>query len=290
MRKKLYDTREFTVRYRLLALDLDGTIVNHDLGIDQRVRTAIANAQAAGVIVTLATGRMFGAAMPFATTLNIHQPLICYQGAVIRDAPHGHIRYAATMPGASTAHAVQLILERDIFVVAYIDEVLHIAERRPELDLYLSYHPEGAEVRLCDDLAAVVATHPATKLLFVAQPDIVGPTLDFLKTQVGDQLVTTRSHQLFGELTAMGVSKGHALAELAQQLGIAQHEVVAIGDQENDIEMVRWAGLGLAMGNAIAPLKAVAKQVIPSIDDAGVAWAIEHLILTQTTTPPRKDP
>jgi HAD superfamily hydrolase (TIGR01484 family) len=168
MRETLYDTREFIVRYRLLALDLDGTIVNHDLGIDQRVRTAIANAQAAGVIVTLATGRMFGAAMPFATTLNIHQPLICYQGAVIRDAPHGHIRYAATMPGASTAHAVRLILERDIFVVAYIDEVLHIAERRPELDLYLSYHPEGAEVRLCEDLAAVVATHPATKLLFVA--------------------------------------------------------------------------------------------------------------------------
>lgn len=267
------------MRYRLLALDLDGTIVNHDLSIDQRVRDAIAKAQAAGVIVTLATGRMFGAAMPFATTLNINHPLICYQGAVIREAPHGHIRYAATMPGDASAEAVRILLERDIFVVAYIDEVLHIAQRRPELDLYLSYHPEGAEVRLCDDLAAVVAQHPATKLLFVAQPDIVGPTLTYLKTQVGDRLVTTRSHQLFGELTALGVSKGRALAELAAQLDIPQAAVVAIGDQENDLEMVAWAGLGLAMGNAIAPLKAVAKQTIPSIDDAGVAWAIEHLIL-----------
>ncbi len=267
------------MRYRLLALDLDGTIVNHDLSIDQRVRDAIAKAQAAGVIVTLATGRMFGAAMPFATTLNIHQPLICYQGAVIREAPHGHIRYAATMPGDASAQAVRILLERDIFVVAYIDEILHIAERRPELDLYLSYHPEGAEVRLCDDLAAVVAQHPATKLLFVAQPDIVAPTLEYLKTQVGDRLVTTRSHQLFGELTALGVSKGRALAELSAQLDIPQAAVVAIGDQENDLEMVAWAGLGLAMGNAIAPLKAIANQTIPSIDEAGVAWAIEHIIL-----------
>lgn len=270
--------------YRLLALDLDGTIVHHDLGIDQQVRTAIAKAQAAGVIVTLATGRMFGAAMPFAHTLNIHQPLICYQGAVIRDAPSGHIRYAVTMPGDATAQAVQLLLDRDIFVVAYIDEVLHIAQRRPELDLYLSYHPEGAEVRLCDDLPAVVTHHPATKLLFVAQPEIVGPTLAFLHTQVGDRLVTTRSHQLFGELTAMGVNKGRALAELAQQLGIAQCDVAAIGDQENDLDMVQWAGLGLAMGNAIAPLKAVADHIIPSIDEAGVAWAIEHLILPATPT------
>lgn len=265
--------------YRLLALDLDGTIVNHDLGIDQRVKAAIARAQANGVVVTLATGRMFGAALPFATTLNIQQPLICYQGAVIREAPHGHIRYAATMPGAATAEAVTMLLERDIFVVAYIDEVLHIAQKRPELDLYLSFHPEGAEVRVCPDLAAVVAQHPATKLLFVAQPDIVGTTLVTLKAQVGDRLVTTRSHQLFGELTALGVSKGRALAELAQQLGIAQADVVAIGDQENDLEMVQWAGLGLAMGNAIAPLKAVANQIIPSIDDAGVAWAIDNLIL-----------
>ena len=96
---------------------------------------------------------------------------------------------------------------------------------------------------------------------------------------MGDRLVTTRSHQLFGELTALGVSKGRALAELAQQLGIPQAAVVAIGDQENDLEMVAWAGLGLAMGNAIPALKAIANQTIPSIDDAGVAWAIQHLLL-----------
>lgn len=267
------------VRYRLLALDLDGTIVNHDLTISPRVRMAIAAAQRAGVTVTLATGRMFGAAIPFARELHITAPLICYQGAVIQNISDGAVRFASLMPGQVTAEAVAMLLARGIFVVAYINEVLHIAERRPELDLYLEYHPEGAEVRVCDDLPSVVIDHPATKILFVADPDVVTTTLDTLRTHVGDRLVVTRSHRLFGELTALGVNKGVALAELARQLNIPRHEVMAIGDQENDLDMVQWAGLGLAMGNAIAPLKAIAKETIPSIDEDGVAWAIEHHIL-----------
>jgi len=267
------------VRYRLLALDLDGTIVNHNLTISPRVRMAIAAAQRAGVIVTLATGRMYGAAMPFANDLAIDAPLICYQGAVIQNAQDGVVRYATLMPGQATAEAIAMLLARNIFVVAYINEVLYIAERRPELDLYLGYHPEGAELRLVDDLTNVVLDTPATKVLFVAEPELVTSTLNDLRQHIGNRLVVTRSHQLFGELTALGVSKGVALAELAKQLNVPRHQVMAIGDQENDLDMVQWAGLGLAMGNAIPALKAVANETIPGIDEDGVAWAIEHHIL-----------
>jgi Cof subfamily protein (haloacid dehalogenase superfamily) len=267
------------VQYRLLALDLDGTVVRHDLTVSPRVRAAIAAAQRAGLLVTIATGRMYGAAMPFARLLGIDAPLICYQGAVIQNAADGVIRFAATMPGAPTAEALTYLAEQDTFAVAYINEVLHIAQQRPELDIYLSYHPEGAEVRLCADLPAVVREHPATKVLFVAEPAQVAPLLAGLQARVGDRLVTTQSHALFGELTALGVNKGVALAELARQLHIPQEAVVAIGDQANDLEMVGWAGLGLAMGNAIDPLKAVANHVIPSIDNDGVAVAIEQFLL-----------
>jgi hydroxymethylpyrimidine pyrophosphatase-like HAD family hydrolase len=147
------------------------------------------------------------------------------------------------------------------------------------LDVYLSYHPEGAEVRVCDDLQAVVHAQAPTKVLFVAQPDQVAPLLADLAARVGDRLVTTQSHALFGELTALGVNKGVALAELARQLDIPRDAVVAIGDQANDLEMVEWAGLGLAMGNAIAPLKAVANHILPTINEDGVAVAIEQFIL-----------
>jgi hydroxymethylpyrimidine pyrophosphatase-like HAD family hydrolase len=89
-----------------------------------------------------------------------------------------------------------------------------------------------------------------------------------------------RSHSLFGELTALGISKGSALAALAARMGIAREQVVAIGDHENDLPMIEWAGLGLAMGNAIPAARALADAVIPSVQEAGVAWAIERYILT----------
>lgn len=267
------------MQYRLLALDLDGTVVQHDLSVSPRVRNAVAAAQRAGVTVTIATGRMYGAALPFARLLGIDAPMICYQGAVIQNSADGVVRFAATMPGEPTAEAIDYLATHDIFAVAYIDEVLHITKNRPELDIYLSYHPEGAEVRTCDDLAAVVRQHPATKVLFVAQPEQVAPLLAGLHAIVGDRLVTTQSHALFGELTALGVNKGVALAELARQLDIPQAAVVAIGDQANDLEMVSWAGLGLAMGNAIDPLKAVANHILPPIEQDGVAVAIEQFLL-----------
>src|SRR5690606_22938928 len=102
---------------------------------------------------------------------------------------------------------------------------------------------------------------------------------------VGDQLSVVRSHAYLGEVTAPGISKGQALASLAARLGIAADEVIAIGDEENDISMLTWAGLGLAMGNANEAVKEVADAVIPSIDEAGVAWAIERYVLEDQQNP-----
>lgn len=265
--------------YRLVALDLDGTVIGHDLVIPAVVREAIAEAQAAGVVVTLATGRMFGATIPFARQLAITAPLICYQGALIRDPLTDDVLLATNMPGDEAAEAVRLLLDRDIFVLAYIDERLHIAERRPELDHYLSLHPEGAEVVVSDDLPADVRAAAPTKLLFIAEPPRVTEELARLTPHFGDRLIVTRSHAYYGELTAPGIGKGKALEHLASHLGIPREATLAIGDQENDLSMIAWAGLGLAIGNAIPIIKETAAAVIPSVHEAGVAWAIRRYVL-----------
>lgn len=267
------------MRYQLLALDLDGTVFGHDLFIAPEVIRAIDAAQSRGVHVTLATGRMFGATLPFAMQLRIRDPLICYQGALIRHPLTGEIYEHVGMPGALAAEAVELLLAADRFVIAYIDERLCIAGRRPELEVYLSLHPEGAEVVVAPDLAAMVAADPPTKLLFVADPPIVEHEMVRLVARFGDQLSVVRSHAIFGELTALGINKGTALAALAAHLGIPREQVVAIGDQENDLPMITWAGLGLAMGNAIPAVRQAADAIVPSIDEAGVAWAIRHYLL-----------
>jgi Cof subfamily protein (haloacid dehalogenase superfamily) len=294
--------KEKPVSYKLLALDLDGTTLGPGLEIQPAVAAAVAAAQARGIYVTLATGRMFGATLPYARHLNISTPVICYQGAAIRDPVSGELYMHVGMPGDLAAEAIEMLLADGIFVIAYIDERLWVAEHRPELDLYLQWHPEGAEVVVARDLAAVVGSslerllaqgeavatpelaaragnHPPTKLLFLADSPIVEREVARLAAHFDGRLSVVRSHVIFGELTAPGISKGAALEMLAARLGVPREQVVAIGDQANDLPMIEWAGLGLAMGNAIPEVRAAADAVIPPVEEAGVAWAIEHYLL-----------
>jgi len=273
------------VSYQLLALDIDGTIVGNNLEIHPAVERAIAAAQNRGIRVTLATGRMFGATLPFAKRLGIHDPLICYQGGMIRD-PQSHEIYAhTTMDGELAAEAVELLQAAGIFVIAYIDERMCIGARAPEFEEYLRWHPEGVEVVVAAEqsqmggLEAMVAATPPTKLLFSAAPEVVEREMLRLAARFDGRLAVIRSHAIFGELTAPGVSKGSALKTLAARLGIPREQVVAIGDHENDLPMLAWAGLGLAMGNAIPAVLQAADAIIPPVDQAGVAWAIEHYLL-----------
>jgi Cof subfamily protein (haloacid dehalogenase superfamily) len=268
------------MNYKLLALDLDGTTLGAGLDIDPAVSQAIAAAQAQGVRVTIATGRMFGSTVPYARQLNIDDPVICYQGALIRDPVSGEIYQHVVTPGDLAAEAIEMLREQDIFTIAYIDERLCVAARRRELDEYLQWHPEGIEVVIDPQLAALARERAPTKLLFVADPPVVDRETARLAKHFAGRLSVVRSHSLFGELTALGISKGSALAALAARLGIAREQVVAIGDHENDLPMIEWAGLGLAMGNAIPAALALADAVIPSVQEAGVAWAIERYILT----------
>lgn len=289
--------------YKLLALDLDGTVLSGSLAISPRVRAAVAAAQAQGVHVTIATGRMFGATVPFAQQLGIDGPLICFQGALIRDTRDGAVWYHQPTPARLAAEAIEQLIARDIFVIAYIDERLWIARPRPELDLYLSWHPERPEVvvdpnlpqaivhariarllsqgenAVADDLAGTAVANPPTKLLFVADSPVVEREVARLAAYFAGRLEVVRSHTLFGELTAPDVNKGAALAQLAARLGIAREEVIAIGDHENDLPMIEWAGLGLAMANGIPAAHAAADAVVPHVAEDGVAWAIERYIL-----------
>ncbi|MGQ9550110.1 MAG: Cof-type HAD-IIB family hydrolase [Roseiflexus sp.] len=269
--------------FRLIALDLDGTVIDRDLVIHPEVRETIAAVQARGIHVTLATGRMFSAALPFARELDIRTPIICYQGALVRHPLTGETLYHATMPVDLAAAAVQALLDAGIFVIAYVQDVHYIAARRVELESYLAFHPEETGIVVVPDLARLVAKMAPTKLLFVAEPQVVERELSRLIDRFGKALAIVRSHAIFGELTAPHVSKGQALATLAQSLGVAREEVMAIGDQENDLSMITWAGSGLAMGNAAPAVRAQASAVLPPVDKAGVAYALRHYVLNCTS-------
>lgn len=265
--------------YRLLALDLDGTILDAMLTLPDAVIDAVAEAQRRGVLVTLATGRTFAATAPFARRLGITGPVICYQGGLVLDVASATVRARFPMRGDLAAAATNRLLASDLFVLVYGEERLYIREYRPELELYMQFHPEGVEIIVEPNLAAMTAEIAPLKVQFIAEPPIVERELALLAREFGEQLTVIRSHAIFGEFTPLGVSKGAALAALAEQVGIAREQVAAIGDHENDLSMIRWAGLGMAVGNAIPEVLAVADVVLPPVEQAGVAEGIWRYLL-----------
>ena len=270
----------FAVIYRLLALDVDGTLIGRDCQISDPVRAAVAAARAKGVVVTLATGRRFRTAHPIAQQLGLCDPLICYQGALIKHPVTADVLHHTPLPGPLAAEAIALLHGPKICVIAAIDEKLAIIEDGAQFAGFATRWgaPDRIDVLVAPNLVEVVHLTPPTKIMFIGDPRDVDQELARVTAHFGARLAIARSDATVGELTAPGLTKGFALAKLAAHLGVACEEVIAIGDEDNDVPMIRWAGLGLAMGNAPASVQRAARSVIPSVDDDGVAWAIREYI------------
>jgi Cof subfamily protein (haloacid dehalogenase superfamily) len=264
---------------RLLALDLDGTLMDDDMVIrSHSVRRAVTAAQERGVVVTLATGRMFNFALPFAQDLGITAPLICYQGGVIQAPDADDPLYRATMEPALVREVLKLRSRRGWHLVLYAGDDVFLDERQ---------HPEtfyrdmvGERPVWVDDLRTVIEQHEPVKFIVFVEPSEADGVETELRQAFRGRLEVTRSHALIIEGNPPGVSKGDALRRLAAHLGIPQAEVMAVGDQDNDTSMIAWAGVGVAMDNGSPAVKAVADWIAPPLAEDGAAVAIERFILS----------
>jgi Cof subfamily protein (haloacid dehalogenase superfamily) len=274
------------VTIRLLAIDLDGTLVNHDLVLNPRDVAAVKAASAAGVTVVLATGRMFKSSLRFAEPLGLTGPIINYQGAVIRDISSGEVWYRCELTLPMQQRVLELAERRDWHVNAYVDERVYTARARPEADLYARISTVPYEV--VGPLSRWVQKDSTKMVLVDLDPDDVPARISELTAWMGDVARVTRSLDWFIEVVNPEVSKARALALVADRLGITPADVCAIGDNTNDEDMVRWAGFGVAMGNAPASLKALAKHVTGTVDEAGVAQVIERFVIGKEA-PARSD-
>ena len=262
---------------RLLAIDLDGTLVNHDLEMNPRDVAAVKAASAAGVTVVLATGRMFKSSLRYAEPLGLTGPIINYQGAIVRDIASGEIWHRCELTVAMQQRVLALAEPRDWHVNVYVDEVVYTARARPEADLYARIGMVPYE--LVGPLSKWVHQDATKMVLVTLNPDDVPGRMAELAAWMGDVARVTRSLDWFVEVVNPQVSKARALAIVCERLSIARSKVCAIGDNLNDVDMVSWAGFGVAMGNAPAGLKSIAKYVTGRIEDAGVAQVIERFVI-----------
>lgn len=264
----------------LVATDLDGTLIGPDLGITPRVAAAIAAAQARGVIVVIATGRMYRSTLRFARALELRAPLICYQGAYVREMPVGDIAPLpirhVTLAAAVAREAIRWSRERGLDPHVNQDDRL-VMERGDEgADDYERL--SGIDADFVPDLLAAVV-RPVTKVLAVGPAGVPEQVLAAGREAFAGRAEVTVSHPEYLEFTAPGVTKGQALRWLARRLRVPMAATMAVGDQYNDLEMLAAAGHGVAMAGSPEEVRLAARHVTASVAEDGFAVAVEALVL-----------
>lgn len=270
------------MRYRLIAADVDGTLVDDRRQIPPAVREALAEARAAGCRLTLATGRMYASVLPFAEAVGTNAPLILYNGAALVERGTRRITFRRCLPLADAHLALTLLKNFPLHVNLYAGEGLYIERVTPAATE--SMVKDGVTAEVVGDLVAFLREDPV-KLLCIGEPaDLEAFRLAVLEERArrrlpGEQPHLVRSEETYLEILPPGVNKGVALTELARQLAIPLEAVVAFGDNLNDLEMLEAAGLGVAVGNAHPDLKARADLVAGTNNEGGIAAVIREVIL-----------
>lgn len=261
---------------KLVAVDMDDTLLDGTLKVSPRTCDAINKAHEQGALVTICTGRMFSSALPFAQKLNMKAPIITYNGGMIRSALTKEMLFHKTIAPDVAGEIVALFREKGWYLQSYLDDELYVVERCEKAKLYermagVSAIPVGEKF--------YSMRHEPTKMLALAQPHEILEIQEIINKEFAGEIFAATSKSTYLELTHPSVNKGHALGLLAESLNIFREEVMAIGDSNNDVPMLEYAGLGVAMGNATDKIKAVAQAVTGHNNAHGVAEAIEKYVL-----------
>lgn len=275
-------------RYRLLAIDIDGTLVNSRNELTDATRAAILRAKRAGIEIVLATGRRYSRVLPLVEPLQLNVPLVTASGALIKRASdHSTLFRAAFHPGAlescleivSTA-GYEAVLYADTFDLGFDYYCATCETQRPEMLEFLQKNAGFERV-----LPELMSAPPAGIFAGFAMGtrDEMLCLARQLEEKLSEQLYVhvLRSPRYCGymcEIAPFGVSKWTGVTRLAAEWGIEPAEICAAGDDVNDIPMIAAAGLGIAMDNALPEVKLAADRIAPSHDDDGLVQVVDWLL------------
>jgi Cof subfamily protein (haloacid dehalogenase superfamily) len=253
--------------YQALAIDIDGTLIDRSLEITPRNLAALQGAIGRGIRVILATGRMYRSALRYAQEIGTEEPLICYQGGVVR-AFGGEILRQWPVPPEDAVAALKLSRELKLHINLYRDDVFYVEEMGWGGRRYAEV--SQMEPQIVPDLMEL-ARQGSTKVVFVDQPERLRELEPVLRARLEPRARLTFSVPEFLEMVDPGVSKGAALAYVCERIGLDRAHLLAAGDAPNDVEMFRYAGFAVAPANAFPEALAEADAIIPPPGDDGIA-------------------
>ena len=267
---------------RLVALDIDGTLIGDDLLLRDRTVAAVRAARHRGVSVSLVTGRMSTSAIVFARQLGLTAPIVAYQGALIRalrpagDERLGRLLWHRPLAAAAAREVAQWA--SSVGLEPHVNHLERFVIRAddPRAEDYSSFL--GSRAEIVPDLIAWLR-HPVSKILAVSVEPMDETILKDARRRFEGRAEVTISHPRFLEFLAPGISKAEGIRHLARRARVPMDNVLAIGDNFNDLEMLAAVGHGAAMPSAPTPVRAAARYVAPPLAAEGAAQLIERLVL-----------
>jgi len=263
--------------YKLLLSDLDGTLRVFSGGISPAVKDATQRAMRAGCRFTLATGRVLQSALPFAEELQVNAPLICCSGGMIVEHRTREVWYQRTMPIPLVQEVLRFAMQEGLPFSTYLADLTTSLRSDGSDKVFFEWVGEQ-RMRAVSAPLTYLRTEPLNCLIHVADEHATTDVAQRLRARLGSDLRVTQTTPHLLECMPSDVSKAYAAELLATRLGITRAEVLALGDNENDVELLRWAGLGVAVGSATPAALAAADQIVASVDEDGAVEAIQRFI------------
>ena len=262
--------------YRVLVCDLDGTLLLHPPDLDPDLVAGCRRAVSRGLIFCVATGRMPPGAERYIAELDAAGPGVFYNGALVRDSEDGRDLMRLTLPRGLLWRAHEVFAHAPVNPLFYRDDQLYCLDESWAARLYSE--EQAVPLEVIDQPADFLSMGGFVKSLFIGHPETLPIVRDDLTRAVGEEarLVMTRRDYL--EMIPLTASKGAALRVVAEHLGVPLADIVAVGDQENDLEMIRAAGLGVAMPQAPEAVRDQAGRVAPTPDKGGLLALFREIL------------
>lgn len=266
--------------YKLVALDMDGTLLNNEKKVSERTKDTLKKVREMGVTVVLATGRPIEGVLRYLEELDMlteKDYVLSYNGALVQKTKSKEIVSKVTLKGTDLSYLYELSKSLGVNIHAFSEKEGLITPKTSE---YTEVEANINGINFKEvDFTTVNDNDIMVKIMMIDEPKILSKAIERLPKEIYEKYTVVRSAPFFLEFLNKDANKGTGLELLAKYIGVSRDEVIAMGDAGNDIHMIEYAGLGIAMKNAFDEIKEISQYITESNDNDGVAVALEKFII-----------
>lgn len=265
--------------YKLMAIDMDGTLLRNDKTISKETKEALKKARKKGVKVVLATGRPIDGVMRYLEELDLihnNEYVLSFNGAIIKEIGTGKVICRDVLKGQDFIDLYKLSKKLGVNIHAFSEEGCIT----PKMNKYSELEGSINGIQVIEkDISKINSEEDIIKIMMIDEPEILQIAIDKLPKEIYDKYTVVRSAPYFLEFLSKTCNKGEGIEKLSKYLSISREEVICIGDAGNDSHMIEFAGLGVAMENAFPEIKEIADFVTTSNEEDGVANIVNRFLM-----------